>query len=177
MKNFKLLLLAFLAVSIVSCKSDDDSDGGGGDTSGNLIGTWIGVDLDYSGSTTTTADGLPPITADFVGETTESDYTLTFSEEPNEVVSDGSYTIELTTTILGETQTNTEDLDFFLTGTWTRDGNTLTISAEGRTEEYTIEELTDDSLILVSQTTEDLGDEELGLEIITEIDLRVIFTK
>lgn len=174
MKAIKILFIALLATSIVSCESDDDA---AADTSASILGIWNGVDVDYSGTTTTNADGFPPIEADFIGETTDVDFTLDFTEDPNEVTSDGSYTIELTTTILGETTTDTQNIEFLQDGTWSRSGDILTITSEGVSQDYTIEELTESTLIFSAQVEEELGDPDLGVSIITMIDLRAVLSR
>lgn len=173
LKTFKLLLIAFLAVSITSCSSDDD----GADTSASILGVWIGQDVDYSGTSTTTIEGLPPVTADFVGETTESDFTLTFTEDPNELVSEGSYTVELTFTIAGETQTQTQTLNFLEDGTWSRSGDTLTVTADGVTQDYQIVELTESTLRLSAATTTTETEPTTGASVEVTINLEAILTR
>lgn len=147
MKIFKILFLALLTISVVSCGDDDDAgnDVGG---SADLVGTWNGATVNYSGSTVTEANGVS-ITADFVGEGMNVDYTVTFTSDPNEVTSDGSYDIELTTTIAGQTTTQTvEGIVFTSNGEWLLDGDQLTITVDADTSTSTIVELTASSLIL-----------------------------
>lgn len=172
--KLKFLFLAILTVTLTACSGDDDA---AADTSASLIGAWIGQDVDYSGTTTTTVEGVS-IDADFVGETFDVDFTLTFSEDPNEVVSEGSYGITLTTTIAGET--TTQDIPnnaFASTGTWSRSGDTITISADGQTSELEITELTDSTLRVVQSIVQDLSDPDLGISIINTTTVEAVFTR
>lgn len=145
MKIFKFIFLAVLTVSLVACDSDDDSTNND-TTNADLVGTWQGEDMDYSGTSETQAQGQT-VTSSFVGEAIDVDYTLTFTEDPNMVTSNGSYGIELTTTSNGQTVTQTIDnLTFLETGVWTRTGNTLTIDSDGEASAATIEQLTENAL-------------------------------
>ena len=173
MKKFRIIALAFLAISFASCSSDDDT---AADTSASILGIWFGQDVDYSGTTTTTVDGLPPVEADFVGESIEENFSLDFLES-GEYISEGDYTLELTTTVLGESQTQTQTLEFLQDGTWSREGDVLIATAEGRTQEYDIEELTETTLIISTSLTEELGDPDTGVSIITMLDIRAVFSR
>jgi hypothetical protein len=147
MKIFKILFLTILTISIVSCGDDDDAgnDVGG---SADLVGTWNAVSVNYTGTTLTEANGLS-IQADFVGEGMNIDYTLDFTSNPNELTSNGTYDIELTTTILDETTTQTfTNIEFASTGEWLLDGDQMTVTADGVTTVVTVVELTATSLIL-----------------------------
>jgi len=52
MKNLKFLFIAFTLVLMTSCSSDDDSSTPVNDVTGDLLGTWIGVTVDYTSTTT-----------------------------------------------------------------------------------------------------------------------------
>ncbi|MCZ4319875.1 lipocalin family protein [Aequorivita viscosa] len=173
MKIFKLFLFTALISLTVSCSSDDDSSTPA--NNGDIIGVWQGTAVDYRGTTTTTAQGQT-ITADYVGEAYDVDYTLTFTENPNKVISDGSYSIELTTTVNGQSTTqNVPNLEFLSTGDWSINGSTLSITVDNVTDDATIIELTNNSLILnvvESQTTT-----EQGITIVSTTDVTLSFTK
>lgn len=160
MKKYKFLVLAFLAVGIISCNSDDDADGGG-DTSGDLIGTWIAESIDLTNTISVTTDGITVETLQ-EGVGTHIDATLTFSEDPDEFTSEGSFDLELTTTILGVSETETiEDVEFLDDGTWTRSGDNLTLMNDDDTQgNATIEVLTDTELRLrIEQEVTEESDE------------------
>jgi len=160
-------------MTIVSCSNDDDA---GPTTNGDLVGTWVGQTIDYSGTTVTSFEGQE-IVADFVGEGYDVDYTVTFTENPNEATSDGSYSLELTTTIAGQTTTeNQENIQFLETSAWSRSGNELTLTtADGESTTGTIQELTATTLVLAIETVEETT--EQGFEITATVNAVSTFTR
>ncbi|MEL6811966.1 MAG: lipocalin family protein [Bacteroidota bacterium] len=175
MKILKILFLAVLTAAFVGCSDDDD---GGNPVGGaaDLVGTWNGTGVSYSGTTETTANGVT-ISADFVGEGYDYNYTVTFSENPNQVTSEGSYSIELTTTSGGQTITqNVENISFSEVGEWSISGDQLTVtSATGDPSTATIVELTANSLILniVDVQTQNAG----GTSVTSTTDSTFTFSK
>jgi len=120
----KFLTVLFVAVLLGSCSTDDN--GGSGETSADLIGTWIMQSFEYQGETSTDVMGIP-FDIDFDGEAFNIDASLVFTDSPNQFTSSGSYDIELSSSFEGETQTQTESIeDFESQGTWSRNGDTLT---------------------------------------------------
>ena len=175
----KLFLQLFAITVIFSSCSSSDSDSGDNEDPQNptaeIIGTWNGVDVEYSGTTTFTILG-ENVVSTFIGEAYDVDFTLIFTENPNNVVADGSYSLNLTVTTLGEVQTETvENLELLDTGTWIISGSTLSITAEGETTEATIMELTETSLIL--RIIEEENYVENGLEISAEIEALVTLSR
>lgn len=121
---FKTLFILIISISFVACSTDDDS--GSNNTSGHLVGSWEMVSFDYDGNTTTTISGQTT-EADFIGVGQNLDYIIEFSDNPNEFSSVGSYDIELTTTVSGQTSTTLQPInDASSSGTYTLDGNTIT---------------------------------------------------
>lgn len=172
MKKFNFLFIALVLV-LTSCSSDDSNDSP--DISGDILGTWEALDVDYSGSSSTEFEG-ESFTSTFVGEAYDVDYTLMFTENPNELVADGSYSVELTTTVLGQTQVdNVENLEFVSNGTWSKSGDELTIVSQGETAVYTIVELTDTTLKMAIQTVEEVNDS--GFSYSVEVDLLATYTR
>lgn len=168
MKKFSLLFIV-LTFILTSCSTDDSSS----IISGDIVGTWIGSSIDYSGDTTTTVDGVT-IVADFVGEAYDMDYTVTFSENPNEVVSEGSYSLKLTYTALGQTSVeNLENIEFLEGGTWEQNNAILILTAEGESANYVIEELTENKLVISVSVDEDLS--EQGISVMTSIEAKMTF--
>ena len=173
MKIFKLILFtAFISLTI-SCSKDDDNPAP--ENNGEIVGVWKGTTVNYTGSTTTTAQGQS-ITADYVGEAYDVDYTLTFTENPKKVVSDGSYSIELTTTVNGQSTTqNVENLELLSSGDWSINGNTLSITVDNETDDATIVELTNNNLVLnVVETETNTGS---GFTVTSTTDVTLSFTK
>jgi len=128
MKITKFFIVS-LVVLFFSCSEDEQAPAL--PTVEGLTGTWDMTAIDYSGTSATTFGGNT-INATFTGKGKNMDYITTFSVDPNAVVSQGSYTIELTTKVAG--QTTTEDYEFndaFMDGTWELDGQTLIITNDG----------------------------------------------
>jgi len=165
MKQLSILFITLILV-LTSCSSDDSIP----KTSGNIAGTWQMISYDYRGESTTTAQGQT-LTSDFIGEAYDIDYTITFEENPNKLSSDGSFSIELTTTILGQTSTqNIEDvlglegLEVVSVGTWEIVNGQLVTTANGEIGNMDILELTESSLILSIKDTQNLSQSGVSIE-------------
>jgi hypothetical protein len=170
MKITKLLLLC-VAVILFSCSDDDDPK----PTTQGMIGAWSVTAVDYKGTTTTTAQGAS-IKADFTGTGKNMNLTVTFKETPKVVTNEGSYSIDLKTTIMGQTSTDQYDFDeVFTNGTWALDGNTLTITSSNGTEKATIVEQSSTILKLKVDTTETETDQ--GMTVTTNIQINYTFKK
>ena len=148
MKKINVLFIAFLLI-LSSCSSDDDN---GQDVQASIVGTWEMEALNFSGTSSTVMLGQT-ITADIEGEAIDIDYSLVFSENPNEVVEDGDFSVSIDFTVLGQTTTQvTEDVVDLVpsTGgtTWSQSGTTLTLSNSENNEMFTILDLTETMLRL-----------------------------
>lgn len=128
MKNkFKIVLVLLVSLSFFACSTDDE---GNTTSTGDLVGTWALTTFDYDGSITQTVQDQTT-TVNFVGIGQNLDYTLTFSESPNEYVGAGSYDIELTTIFAGQSTTQVVPVEnVFIEGTYSLDGNTLTVDGQ-----------------------------------------------
>ena len=134
MKITRLFLFS-LVVSLFSCSEKDDPKPAGD----GLPGAWSMTGLEYSGTSTATFDGGGSIAATFTGVAKNIAHTVTFTENPNEVISEGSYTIVLTTNTEGIVTTNEVPItEIFMDGTWSRDGDILTITNGSIIQEGTI---------------------------------------
>jgi hypothetical protein len=170
MKIAKFFLLS-LAVVFLSCSEDEDPK----PTSEGMVGTWAITGVDYKGTSTTTVDGTS-IKANFTGTGKDMDLTTTFSTNPNVVTSEGSYTITLTTTYMG--QTTTEDYPFeevVTDGTWTLNGNTLTITDDFGPQSATIVEQSSTRLKLKLNVSESETDQ--GVTYSTNVEATYTFAK
>ncbi|HEY3402151.1 MAG TPA: hypothetical protein VGK59_02125 [Ohtaekwangia sp.] len=164
MKITKLFLLGIAAL-LFSC-SDDEAPL---PTADGMIGVWNVTAVDYSGTSTTTFEGQT-MKATFTGKGKEMDYTTTFSSSPNTVVSQGSYVIELKTTMAG--QTTTEDYEFedaFVDGNWELDGRTLTVTNGSETQEATITKQTATNLEVRVDIDQTETDPDLGYTITQKV--------
>lgn len=171
----KLCMALFLITSLVGCSSDDD---GGNDTSASLVGTWAVTSLEYEGSTS----------FDFLGETVNTDFNgvgqnfdldITFTENPNEYTTEGSYDVVLDFTVNGMTETETTSVDNLEgEGTWERNGNILLIDGSiididvdvpladtMEMGESTILELTETTLRLGQEVTQEVTQEGITVSV------------
>lgn len=147
------ILLFLVSLFIFTGCGEDDSDP---NLDNNLVGTWNMNNISYSGTSTTSFPGIPDVTGTFTGESTDSDYQIIFNED-NTFSSSGSYTINLTSEVAGQTVTQpvTVSGDQALgSGTWELSGNTLTTTFDGQAGEGTLTELTANSFRLETDLTQ-----------------------
>ena len=163
MKLLKLTLIALFAITITSCGSDDSNDSNDDtseemsememedemtDESASIIGIWDVSSINATGTSTVEIAGQT-ITTDFVGEGIDLNYNITFTENPNEVVADGDYNIELTTTVAGQSITETiPGILFIDSGDWSIDGDQITITSNDVENTGTITTLNETTLII-----------------------------
>ena len=165
------LLLSCLTVILLSCSEDEDPK----PTTDGMIGSWKITTLDYNGSTTTTAQGAS-IKADFTGAGKNMNLVTTFKASPNTVASEGSYTVVLKTTYMGQTMTEEYDMeDVIGEGTWTLNGNTLTVTSGSDSQTATILEQTSTTLKFKSEVNESETDQ--GITVTTKLEAIYTFTK
>src|SRR5690606_625917 len=161
------LFLLGVAVILFSCSDDDPVP-----TSEGMLGTWVVTDINYKGSTTTSGFGMN-IKSDFTGTGKDMDFTTTFSEDPNTVISEGSYTIVLKTTVLGQTETEEVPFDEIITdGTWSLEGKTLTVVSGGITQQATITKQSNSSL----QMRIDINQTESEMDITVTTKIQAVYT-
>lgn len=178
MKLTKLFLVFLLAIA-VSCGDDDnetmtpvnddtpDEMDGSSDTmndnTASIIGMWEVTSIDASGTSTAEIAGQTIVT-DFVGEGMDLNYTVTFTEMPNEVAAEGDYNIELTTTIAGQSITETiPGILFIDSGNWEIEGDQITINSNDMESTATITTLTDTTLV-IEITDSEFVIEQQGVE-------------
>lgn len=173
MKLVRLLSLFFIII-FTSCSSDDSLVV----ATENLPGSWNLQQFDTELTTTFNVLGLPVSSrSNAIAE--DIDVQITFSENPNTVVTNGSYTLVITTTVLDESQTEEiTTTDQILAGTWTVNGNEVTISSTVPDTEpdfqnitYRIIELTENRLQMRAnfETTQTIEGSEAEVDISTEI--------
>ncbi|WP_339841202.1 hypothetical protein [uncultured Maribacter sp.] len=148
MKKYLLLsILTAYTVILSSCSKDED--GVSNATEAQIVGSWNLTALEATDgrSNTTIEDTSIPATFNAVGK--DFDTIVTFSEEPQIVTSEGSYTTVLTTTIMGQTETDEQDgEDFFQSNEWRLDGSTLYFGSGDDEVGFTIIELNDSKISL-----------------------------
>ena len=170
MKITKVLLFC-LAIIFLSCSEDEDPM----PTSQAMVGEWAISSLDYKGSTTTSYEGAS-LTANFTGTGKDMDLTTIFSENPNTVTSAGSYTIVLTTSMMGQTTTDEMTMEEVVTdGTWTLNGRDLTITNNLGSQTATIVEQTSTKLRI--RLDVDQSESDQGITVTTKVQATYTFTK
>ncbi|TLP78813.1 hypothetical protein [Maribacter sp. ACAM166] len=148
MKKYVLLsVIAVCTLVFSSCSKDEDGVSGVSEVS--IIGAWNLTALEATdGKSDTNFDGTSiPATFNAMGK--DFDTVVTFSEEPQIVTSEGSYTTVLTTTILGETSTEEEEgEDFFESDEWRLGGSILYFGTGEEEVGFAITDLTDSKISL-----------------------------
>ena len=104
------------------------------------------------------------------------DLITTFNSTPNTVTSEGSYTIVLKTTYMGQSTTEEYDVDETVTdGTWTLNGKTLTVTSDVGPQTATILEQTSTTLKFKAEVSESESDQ--GITVSTKIEAIYTFVK
>ncbi len=157
MKILKLSLFAFLTCLVISCSTDpnltEDQNtmtAAANLADADLLGTWTGIDVSYSGSITSIASGITTV-QNIQGANFNGEYTVTFSENPDIVTREGIYSIdEETTDSSGNVSTQVIDnLNLINSSTnWILVDNELTMDSSGKITTAIILENTSNSLIL-----------------------------
>lgn len=183
--QLKLVLLVVFGLTVLNSCSDDNNDSDS-DTGGELLGVWDMVEFDYSGTSVTDFMGQD-FTTTYDGVGTNINATMEMTENPNNLMFSGSYDVDLTFNFAGQTQTQTYPLeDVESLSTWTRSGNVLTIDGDFATvegtdlgeveaQDYIIEELTDNTLILTSEITQVVNNQ--GVDATVSIEIYMRFTR
>lgn len=153
MHYFKKILLpltfCFLAFSISSCSdSDDDPTPAPAApiaqkiTPSILVGDWEMVSLNYGGTSTSVNNGqTSTISFNAVGR--DFTYQITFTDNPKTFVANGGYTVDLTSILNGQKDTQTATIpNAASSGTWNLVGNTLTITDSNTKQSNSTEILT-----------------------------------
>jgi len=160
MKFSKLLFIALAVTLFSACNDDEDAPSISEEL---LVGDWELTDLDYSGTSVLTVPGLDEgVTTTFEGTGLNLNLDLTFTTDPNEFITQGDYGVRLVTVIEGQEIVNElENADFINDGTWTRNGNTLTVTSTlGGTQDATIISVDENNFTLgynFQQTVTELG--------------------
>jgi len=176
------LTMLFFAIFLVACSNNDDEI----ITSGEILGAWNMVSFEYDGSSSFEISGVN-INSDYTGKAKNIDFSMTFTENPNQVLGSGSYDLEVTVSAIGVSDTETTSIsDINSAAEWSRDGDILTFTGTfysgsldvvntGASQEFTIEELTDTSLRIRSSMEEIIDD--FGIETTVRMETVMEFTR
>ncbi len=133
MKLLKFVFVFALISFLSSCGNDDENNPSGD----GIIGTWKVTEIDYSGTTTASQQGVE-FEADFEGEGVDMDLQMQFDNNMNYTTS-GDYSIILTTSFFGQSIEQRYDaVGFVGAGTWSQDGNQIIITSGTETNTLTI---------------------------------------
>lgn len=143
MKILKFLFLATFISFFFACSNDDNAE-----PTVALAGDWTVSEISYTGNTSTVVAGVPPVSGTFEGTGFDMDLKINFEEDPNNYTTSGDYSINLETTVSGQTYSSVwANQEFQGSGTWSKDGTVMTFtSADGQTSEAQIVEETDSKL-------------------------------
>jgi len=133
----KLFTLFIGIVLLTSCNKDDDAS-----ISAGIAGEWTLKKLNSEMD-------LGAITS--IGEGKDYNASMTFSEEPNQVYSQGTVVLEqklyMNGTLLSTEESTIDFSNQFETGQWELSENTLTMSGENSSVSVTVTKLTSNTLI------------------------------
>ena len=168
--------LCSLFIFLISCSTEINDPGI--NNSFSVLGYWVALEVDYSGSSTVTTAGQSD-EFQLNGQLLSTDLNVAFMQTPNQFVSNGQITIELTTSGNGHTSTEVvPDLEIFQTrGTWSRNDNIISVSSSDTLKEYTIEELRPNRLVLVHNGTKSVTDQETNATTQINTETRIVFGK
>ena len=148
MKN-KIILFLAVVFALTSC-TNNNSGSNITVTESDLAGIWNVTDTYQEGTTTTTIFG-EEIVGTFVATGRDYDFTYDFGTNPNTLTANGSYIATVSLTVAGQTETTEEPVttvDGLSSGTWSVNGNILSVTANGETTEAVIEEFDGNRLVI-----------------------------
>lgn len=171
MKTLKFSFLAIFISFFFACNSDD------AEPTSSLAGEWTVSEISYSGNTSTVVAGVPPVTGTFVGSGFDMDLKINLEENPNNYNSTGNYSINLETTVSGQTYPSVwSNIEFQGAGTWSKNGSTMTFtSGDGETSDAQIIEETDSKLRFIQ--TYNNTEVQSGATITHQVDANFTFVK
>jgi len=173
MKNLKKLIFIFsVTLLFISCNDDESVLQ---IENSQILGTWNLTELTEDGTTTTSSQGFD-ISATFSAYGKNINAEVTFTENPNEFASSGSYISVLTTEILGQQTVQEVPINNFIgSGDWEINGNIMTSTANG--EESTAEILELNESILKLKIIEEIETSFQGTVIKTKVTVNYTLTK
>tara|TARA_R110002049_G_scaffold309014_2_gene515820 strand:+ start:665 stop:1225 length:561 start_codon:yes stop_codon:yes gene_type:complete len=132
----KKLVIACCSIILIfsACEKEDKTSPSSNQSttpivsSSTLVGDWEMTSLDYAGASSVSAGGST-ITTQFTGVGKNFTYTIEFTDNPKRYSATGGYTVTLTSLFNGSS--NVQDVpipDASSSGTWSLNGNTLTIT-------------------------------------------------
>jgi len=148
MKRNLILFLAVLA-TLTSCTNNDNPNNVNLSES-DIAGVWNVTDILQEGTATTTIFG-EEIVSTFTNSGRDYNFTYDFQTDPNTITADGSYISTISITVDGQTQTEevfVTTVDGFSAGSWSLNGNILTVTANGETNDAAISEYDGNRMVI-----------------------------
>jgi len=168
MKNLLFLLTVALSLTLFSCGKDDPQDDPLDPVTEDpvveiplIVGDWNLTGISYAGTETVSSAGVPDAVTTLIGQGRDIDHVLSFNLDST-YVSEGSFVMDVTSTINGFSQTFEEPAtDFLGTGVYEfTDPDIIITTIEPRVVETTMTELSEDSLsytALISMSSTEFG--------------------
>ena len=142
---------------LTGCNKDEENK-----ITGSLTATWKMTDLHADDGVSTTTLGGQTITSSYTIRGLDYHASTTFTENPNEFNSTGSYQAITNIQLLGS---DTTTVYVLAGGTWSISGQTLKQVDNGDTTTFEILELTDSKLRLKENMEEMYSDTSFGLTV------------
>jgi len=142
MKPIKILLIACV-LCLWSCSSDDDSNGS--DETINIVGTWSAVSVEFDTTSVVEINGQGGAVV-CNGEGFDIDTQISFTEDPNQFVTEGDFSVLNDCTPGGESVL--EDVEALGSGTWSLEGDLLILIEGEETIEANLDQISEDQISL-----------------------------
>ncbi len=177
MKKLSILFIA-LALVFSSCSTDDSNS----TITDDIVGVWEATNVDAKMVVSTTISGIT-VETDYDADVYDLDSSLTFTEDPNDMVTEGTFSVK------GSVEAGEEPISFdeknlplLGNGTWDVVGSELQIETTTGTAVAKIKKLTESELVLLIEEDIDLPLETLELtegisEITTTIEIESTYTR
>ena len=185
MKPIKYLFVLFTFVALVSCSEENDNPS---EEQSIIVGEWNLEEVNYSGTSTASQGGYTT-SASYIGEYYDIDSRLILNSD-NTYRTEGSYMVELTTIVAGQTSIqNLPFSDVEVTGTYRIDNDKLILGSNNESQqpqqpgnlnmaaitEGTIVELTANRLVVAFD--QDISSEMEGAEVNISIEGLQVYSR
>lgn len=188
----KILLFVLTTFILTSCNSNDDSVDVSV-TEALLVGEWNVVGFESDVKTKTSFNG-ETINSTITTTGKDFNFVYTFTQNPNLITSKGSYTSVTTISSQGETETltneNISSVDGLDSGSWTLNGNIITLNINDNTEEIPLEginleninkaeiiEFSEKTMKIKVDANQKVSDNEIGFKIDLDIEMFLTFER
>ena len=177
MKKVWLFCIAILYLQFTSCSTAINNNRI--NDSFSVLGYWVLTEVNYTGISEVTQEGEAALEFNLAGSSIASDANVAFMQNPNQFVSNGSVSLEITTTGNGHNITDIFDNNIFFPtlGTWERIDNQIFVSEDGTTKAYTIVSLTPNRIELEHEGTEILNDQSSNTSIRNNFTVTIVLAK